>query len=194
MKLLVALFLILNFTFLFGHEGHSSQKEKRQESVSFSSIQEEEEEPMMKQFGRPLSWAQWIGSFHFTFLHFPIALIVMTAISELLFALKRKLIYDFAARFMLISAAIFAVPTAIFGLVYSYTASYEGLFATFVWRHMWLGIATAVIAIIVAVLRERYGVSLLYYACLVILFLSVNITGFLGGGMTFGPYNMLPPY
>lgn len=94
---------------------------------------------------------------------------------------------------MLISGAIFAVPTALFGLIFSYTATYTGLLADFVWWHMWAGITTAVFAIIVAFLRERYGISKLYYSCLFLLFLLINITGFLGGGMTFGPYHMHPP-
>jgi hypothetical protein len=88
----------------------------------------------------------------------------------------------------LIAAAIFATPTAIFGLIYSYTASYDGLVADFVWWHIWFGIATAIFAIIVAFLRDRYETVKLYYNCLFILFLLVNITGFLGGGMTFGPF------
>lgn len=55
---------------------------------------------------------------------------------------------------------------------------------------MWFGFATA---IFVAFIRERWKISKFYYMCLVLLFLLVNITGFLGGGMTCGPYHMHPP-
>lgn len=88
---------------------------------------------------------QWVGSFHFIFLHFPIALIAMTVISELLFAWYASPLFDYASRFMLIAAAILAVPTALLGLTYSYTATYDGILADFVWWHMWFGFATAIL-------------------------------------------------
>ena len=160
-----------------------------QESITPSSGQ-----PTVKHFGgRPLTWTQWVGSFHFIFLHFPIALIAMTAISELLFAWMQRPIFDYASRFMLIAAAVFSVPTALLGLTYSYTSSYSGILAEFIWWHMWFGIATAIFAIVVAFLRELLGRSKLYYTSLFLLFLLVNITGYLGGGMTFGLYHMHPP-
>jgi uncharacterized membrane protein len=164
---------------------HKSMKE---------SVQTTHVQPLAKQDdGRPQSWMQWIGGFHFIFLHFPIALIAMTTISEILFAWSTRPIFDYASRFMLISAAVLAVPTALLGLTYSYTATYNGVLADFVWWHMWLGFTTAIFAIFVAFIRERWGISKLYYTCLVLLFFLVNITGFLGGGMTFGPYHMHPP-
>lgn len=190
-KLILCLLSMLCFTVLFGHEGHKSMEESKtlQESITRSSGQ-----PTVEHFGgRPLTWMQWVGSFHFIFLHFPISLIAMTAISELLFAWFQRPIFDYASRFMLIAAAVFSVPTALLGLTYSYTASYSGILADFIWWHMWFGIATAVFAIIVAFLRERLGRSKFYFTSLFLLFLLVNVTGYLGGGMTFGPYHMHTP-
>lgn len=191
-KLLLSILCLMSFTILFSHEGHHHDMDESEPIKE--SIHPTQDQSTIKQFGgRPQTWMQWIGGFHFIFLHFPIALIIMTAISELLFAWDSKPIFDYASRFMLIAAAILAIPTAIFGLIYSYTASYEGLLADFVWWHMWFGIITAVFAVIVVFIRERKGLSKLYYTCLFLLFLLVNITGMLGGGMTFGPYHMLPP-
>ena len=190
-QLILCLLSMLCITVLFGHEGHKSMEESKtpQESITPSSGQ-----PTVKHFGgRPLTWTQWVGSFHFIFLHFPLALIAMTAISEFLFTWFHRSIFDYAARFMLIAAAVFSVPTALLGLTYSYTASYSGILADFIWWHMWFGIATAVFAIIVAFLRERLGRSKFYFTSLFLLLLLVNITGYLGGGMTFGPYHMYPP-
>lgn len=190
-QLILGLLCMLCFAVLFGHEEHKSMEESKtpQESITPSSGQ-----PTVKHFGgRPLTWTQWVGSFHFIFLHFPLALIAMTAISEFLFTWFQRPIFDYAARFMLIAAAVFSVPTALLGLTYSYTASYSGILADFIWWHMWFGIATAVFAIIVAFLRERLGRSKFYFTSLFLLFLLVNITGYLGGGMTFGPYHMYPP-
>lgn len=190
-QLILGLLCMLCFTVLFSHEGHKSMEETKtpQESITPSSGQ-----PTVKHFGgRPLTWTQWVGSFHFIFLHFPLALIAMTAISEFLFNWFQRPIFDYAARFMLIAAAVFSLPTALLGLTYSYTASYSGILADFVWWHMWFGISTAVFSIIVAFLLERLGRSKFYFTSLFLLFLLVNITGYLGGGMTFGPYHMYPP-
>ena len=192
-RFLILIFLcFVSFSSLNSHEGH---KEMGSHEQLNESIQPTQDQPTIKQFGgKPQNWMQWVGGFHFVFLHFPIALITLTAISELLFGWYQRPIFDYASRFMLVSAAIFAIPTALFGLIYSYTATYEGLLADFVWWHMWFGIATAAFAGVVALIREQQGANKLYYTALFILFLLVNITGLLGSGMTFGPYHMLPPF
>ena len=179
-------------TALFGHEEHQNMEENKanQESVNLSS---EPQSIVEHSGGRPQSWIQWVGGFHLIFLHFPIALIAMTGVSELLFIWRRRPIYDSASRFMIIAAAVLAIPTALLGLVYSYTATYSGLLADFIWWHMWLGISTGIFSIFVVFLRERKGIGKFYYVCLFLLFLLVNVTGYLGGGMTFGPYHMYPP-
>ena len=191
-QLILCFLCLVCCTVLFGHEEHQNNEgnENKQEMVNPSP---ESQPPPKHLGGRPLSWTQWLGSFHFIFLHFPIALIVMTGISELLLAWLRRPIFDYASRFMIIAAATLAVPTALLGLIYSYTTSYSGLLADFIWWHMWAGISTAIFAIFVAFIRECLGISKLYYMSLFILFLLVNITGYLGGGMTFGPYHMHPP-
>lgn len=181
--------MLITCAYLFSHEGHNHH-EAEKENVN-SSLKEE---LATKQFsGRPQNWSQWIGGFHFIFLHFPIALITMATVSELFFVWNPKPLFDQAARFMLIAAAILAIPTVISGLIYSYAASYEGLMSILIEWHMWLGIATAALAIVVAFIRERKGKIVSYYISLFLLFLLVNITGFLGGEMTLGPYHMLPP-
>lgn len=190
-QLIWCLLLLSCFALLFGHEGHQDTKEnQKQEMVTPSP----ELPPSVKHIGgRPLNWTQWIGSFHFIFLHFPIALIIMTGISELLLIWCQRPIFDYASRFMIIAAAVFAIPTASLGLIYSYTSSYSGLLADFIWWHMWAGITTTVLAIFVAIIRQYLGVGKIYYISLFILFLLVNITGYLGARMTFGPYHMQPP-
>lgn len=164
--------LLLCFTgFVLGHEGHEAAE----------SVLE----------GRPATWTQWIGSFHLIFLHFPIALINMLAVSELLGYLYRRSEFESVSRFLLISAAFLTPPTALLGLVYSYSVSYEGFMETLLWWHRGLGVFTAILVVILALLRDR--VSKAYYAGLILLFVMVNATAFFGGGMTFGPFQMLPP-
>lgn len=97
---------------------------------------------------------------------------------------------------MIIAAAITALPTAIFGLAYGYGANYENTLYFLFWWHRFLGISTAVLAIITAVFKElhvrnKIGVRA-YTISLTFLFIFVTVTGYLGGEMTFGLFRLLP--
>ena len=173
-QIILCFLCLLSFIFLFGHEEHKHMED---------NISPPGPEVMARHFGgRPVIWMQWVGGFHFIFLHLPIALITMTAISEILFTWYPKPIFDYSSRFMLYAAAMFLIPTALLGLIYSYTGSYSGLLADFMWWHMWVGFATVFFAILLAFLRVRLGRSKLYYVNIFILFLLINITDILGVG------------
>lgn len=187
MKLFLLLCFLSVTCFVLAHEEHRKKKKPTSEII-------EEKVKKTVQEGRPITWTQWIGSFHLILLHFPIALINMLAVSECLFILFRRPIFEFSAKFLLISAAIITPPTALFGLIYSYSASYYGLIETFLLWHMWLGISSAILTVVLSFIRERMGISKFYYAFLAFLVLMINATGFFGGGMTFGPYHMYPPF
>lgn len=166
--------LLLSFvSVVLGHEGH------------IALLVDEE-------IGRSASWLQWIGSFHFIFLHFPIALIVLTAVAELFYSFSKRAIYDYSARFMLIAAAILTLPTAILGLIYSLTGTYTGQMETLLTWHKWFGITAALLAIVTAYVREREGRTKLYLVLIALLFLLVCATAYFGGAMTFGPNQLIP--
>lgn len=171
---------------LFGHEGHQIMEEAEDLKQLFLNLP-------AGQMGRPSSWIEWFGNCHFIFLHFPIALFSIAGLSELLFLLNRRMLFNDASRFMIIVGAFLSLPTAIFGLLFSYTGTYTGLMADFVWLHMYSGFLTVVLGFITAWILEYFGRGKLFYILFILLFIQVNITGFLGGGMTFGPYQMLPP-
>lgn len=128
---------------------------------------------------------EWLGNLHPIILHFPIALIVMTVISELLFYWYGNPLFDNASRFMIIAAAVTAVPTALLGLAYSYNMQYDETLIIYFWLHRFFGIFSALLAIVTAVLREMEKKKAYYY-CLALLFISVNFAGYLGGVLTFG--------
>ncbi|MBA3602907.1 MAG: hypothetical protein H0W50_04545 [Parachlamydiaceae bacterium] len=193
MKLFFFLCFISLSLVLFAHEAHQKQKQMQEKENIQEKENVQEKVKQSNEGGRPLTWVQWLGSFHLIFLHFPLALINMVAITELLFGIYKKPMFEISSRFMLIAASIIAPPTAILGFIYSYSSSYSGLMETFLWWHMWFGISTAIFTIAVLFIRERFGISRLYYSCLILLFLMINITGFFGGGMTFGPHHMHLP-
>lgn len=169
----------------YGHEGHhedTATASEKQVNVMYS-----------------VKIIQWLGNYHPILLHFPIALINMVVVSELLFFWYRNPVFIQASRFMIVAAAVTAIPTALTGLAYSYGADYEGLQASYFWWHRFFGIFTTVLAIVTAVIQEQYlrrGETRppLFYLSLFILFVSVNITGFLGGSLTFGTRHLWPPF
>lgn len=193
MKLFFFLCFISFSLVLLAHEGHQQQMQMKKKENIQEKENVQEKIKQSSEGGRPLTWIKWLGSFHLIFLHFPIALINMVAISEFLFVLYKNPMFDISAHFMLIVSAIITLPTAMLGLIYSYSSSYFGLMGTFLWWHMWFGISTAIFTIAVLFIIERFGINRLYYSSLILLFLIINITGFFGGGMTFGPYHMHPP-
>lgn len=184
-RLLLGILLLLSnmCAFIQAHEGHQSNSLfslEMHSSVdqSFSSFQ----------FAH---WIEKIGKLHLLFLHFPIALIVMTVLAEWLWIWFANPLFSHAARFMILAAAIFSIPTALLGQIFGYGSNYEGLsLDLYVW-HRYFGFLTTGLAIITAILRElylrKYAYSLTsYYTCLVFLFLSVSLTGAFGGSLTFG--------
>lgn len=169
----------------FGHEGHHEEEA----TVSEKQVEVVYSDKIIK----------WLGNFHPILLHFPIALITMAVVSELLFFRYRKQLFIQASRFMIVAAAVTAIPTALTGFAFSYGADYEGLQASYFWWHRFFGIFTTLLAIITAVFRELPSQKLpyfkaAYYLCLFLLFISVNVTGFFGGSLTFGIGHLWPPF
>lgn len=138
------------------------------------------------------SWLAWLGRYHYIFVHFPIALISMTAVAEGFGAWTRCDLFYQAARFMIVSAAFLAFPTALLGLALSEGQQpYEGLGETILFWHRLLGLTTAGLAIVTAALLEcqirGHLKSLLpYYISLTLLFVCMGWTGMLGGDLAFG--------
>jgi uncharacterized membrane protein len=139
---------------------------------------------------------RFIGNFHLIFLHFPIVFIVTTGIAEWLYFMKKDLRFDHAARFMILMAAISAIPTVICGLAlgysFSYNTTYPGTLANTFWLHQLFGILTAFLAIACSYFREYSHSLKIYYVFLIISIISVTITGYLGGMLTFGPNPLIP--
>jgi hypothetical protein len=188
MRGLFLLICCLSFSFLaLAHEDHHATKTTHHENLT-SQFENAEID------GQSKTWVQWIGSFHLIFLHFPIALINMLAISEILLIWYKQQIFEFSSRFLLISSAILAPITALLGFIYSYSTPYSGLMEIFLFWHMWFGISTAIFSIFLVFIRKKIGLGKPYYIWLVLLLLMVNIAGFFGGEMTFGPTLIFPQF
>jgi uncharacterized membrane protein len=192
------LFLTVS-TMLFSHEEHhhDDKNPKIKQQVTSPATSPSKEMEIGKDSYRKI--IHWLGNFHPVLLHFPIALIVMTVISELLYHWYGTPLFEHASRFMIITAAITAIPTALFGFAFGYDAHYEGILGNLFWWHRFLGVFTTLLTIVAAILRElhtskQWNTMKTYYICLFIIFISVNLTGYLGGGLTFGPDSLWPPF
>jgi len=183
MKLLIAILLLCLNVALLAHEGHhAGQIISAVENIGQAFHE-----------GQPEGWLAWIGRFHLVFLHFPIALINMLAISELLLMRTRNQNFDFSSRFLMISSAIITPLTSFLGLIYSYSSNYEGLMETFFLFHMWFGFLTTLMILILPVIRIRKGLTGIYWIYLLVLVALVNAAGFFGGVLSFGLPHLLPP-
>ena len=129
----------------------------------------------------------WIGKFHAASTHFPIALLSVTLVAEILGWWTKKDGWLTCTRFLLFIGAPSAVATASLG----WLNEYAGV-STVYQLHKWVGTCTALWAIIslgCAVLFEcREGTSSRsrLRAVLVIGAILVAATGFLGGAVSFG--------
>ena len=132
-----------------------------------------------------------LGGLHLIFLHFPIALITMTVLAEILFKWYGTPLYENAAKFMLVSAAVLTPLTALLGFALGFGQFYEGAMNDIYSWHRYFGIVTTILVLWAARLRENYlaGKALnlrSYYICLFSLFIALNLTGLLGGALAFG--------
>lgn len=129
----------------------------------------------------------WIGSFHLIFLHFPISLIYLLVLSELFSIVRPKFT---PSRFLAISLAVTSPLAALLGLVYWLSTTYEGDLKTLIFWHMWLGIISSFLALLLPFLQNNK--KKFYYLTLFILFFFINSTGFFGGTTTFPSFHLLP--
>ncbi|MCG3179946.1 MAG: hypothetical protein BIFFINMI_02299 [Phycisphaerae bacterium] len=137
---------------------------------------------------------QYIGRFHPIMVHFPVALLVVALLSELLGAMRGSQLFLDAARVTVVFAAFTAVLAALLGWSAAEFGHYSGaqneLLLTL---HRSLGLATAGLAVIAAGLSEashRPRLAKLragYRVALALAGLTVLMAGLFGGSLVFGP-------
>jgi uncharacterized membrane protein len=136
----------------------------------------------------------WFGHWHPAVVHFPIALVVMAALAEVLQVLKRNESYAFAARFMLYGAAFASVVAAAVGFAAASGKSYEGQQAINFTFHRVIGVAVPVLLFLTLGLCEssrRTKEAWQYTAYQALLFITaivVVIAAYLGGTLVFGVF------
>lgn len=131
----------------------------------------------------------WLGKFHPMTVHFPIAMLLGTALAEILLIATDRFFFAAAGRFCLWVGGIGAVAAAVLGW----------FFGGFNWvddtwnltTHRWLGTATAAMSVLVLVVGERAARRIDtkrtgYRAMLFIAAALIGITAFFGGSLIYG--------
>ena len=128
-----------------------------------------------------------LGNLHPGIVHFPIALLATAALLETLQILRKKEGLAPGSLAMTVIAALSAVPACLFGFLLE---DYSGTEGSTVDLHKWLGISSAVVAIVAAVTAWKAALKP-FRITLFLGTLLVLITGYLGGEMVMGPNHLL---
>ncbi len=135
---------------------------------------------------------KWIGNFHPVSTHFPVALMMVAVAAEALAWATRRESWMQTVRFLVIIAALGAVPAAALGWANAAYSSYSKATFALLWWHRWLGTGAAVWAVLCAALiltnecregsrqRQRLRGALLIGALL------ISAAGFLGSALIYG--------
>jgi uncharacterized membrane protein len=124
----------------------------------------------------------FLGRFHPAIVHFPIGLLYLALIFELLGRRKRSLQYTSSVRLTVLIAAAAAIVAVILGLMLSQNGDYS---EDALQLHQWTGIATMVLAVLTAILYQK---NLRHYAYLLLIgsTLGVTVSGHFGSELTHG--------
>jgi uncharacterized membrane protein/YHS domain-containing protein len=140
----------------------------------------------------------FLGRFHILIIHFPIALISIGALFELVGWLGRKPGFEIVVRATIGLGAISAVVAVLLGLANAIEADYSGTLAwVFLW-HRALGIATAVAGLLAWFaleyrVRQPSPQRILFSRTTILLAAAlVGVTGHFGGSLVYGWEYLLP--
>lgn len=125
----------------------------------------------------------WFGRNHAATTHFPIALLLLAALMRLCQRGPWREQAWRAESFCVSFGAPLAVVTAGLGWL---NAANSGAAGDLLWRHRWVGVGVAVTAMLLLLLRRKFGKRRVYGVLLLILALAIAIGGHQGGEMVFG--------
>lgn len=129
----------------------------------------------------------FLGALHPGIVHFPIALLAVGALLEILQILRKKTGPAGGTQALSWLAAAAAVPATLFGFM---LADYEGSEGKLIDLHQWLGVSSTVVALVAAGAAFKAGSSLgalrLLRIALVLGSGLVLATGYIGGELVFG--------
>jgi uncharacterized membrane protein len=129
----------------------------------------------------------FLGALHPGVVHFPIALLAVGALFEILQILRKKKEPAPGTQALAFLAAAAAVPATLFGFM---LADYEGSEGKLIDLHQWLGVSSTIVAVIAALAAIKAKSSSAALGALrVALIVGAGLvlaTGYIGGELVFG--------
>ena len=133
-----------------------------------------------------------LAKLHVIFVHFPVALVVLSVLAQACAFLRKKAGVDQVARFSIVVGAFSAVMAVASGWLNADSQEYFGKSAEYLFWHRWLGVALAVVMIFSALVSARAAkqntkLKTLLFSFLLFLALGVvSVTAHLGGLLVHG--------
>jgi uncharacterized membrane protein/YHS domain-containing protein len=143
-------------------------------------------------------WIAFAGRFHVVSIHFPIALLVVAALFELVAVFKRSESLETTGRALVHLGAAASVVAVLLGLAHSVGAEYEGTPASIFLWHRAMGFVTTTAALLAAAFVEwrhrslARGPAVLVPAVVIVTAVCVGVTGHLGGSLVYGWSFLVP--
>ena len=137
---------------------------------------------------------QFLGRLHPLILHLPIGILAIAFLMEWMSRKEKFGTLAPAVGFAIQIGMLSSILAAVSGYLLSWEGGYE---ETILERHQYLGIATAVISVIVYFLHKRKKSKLgqkFYFLIFGILMILIGITGHLGGSLTHGSDFLTEPF
>ncbi len=144
--------------------------------------------------GKRSGFIQFMGKFHPLAVHFPIALLLAAALSEVLAMVRKTPPVSDVTLYCLLLGAAGAVGAAALGWANALGASYDSTIGPFalLTLHRWIGTTTAVLGVITLVLAVRAQQTPegkpvgIFRAALLVSSLFVSVAGHLGALLVYG--------
>jgi len=126
---------------------------------------------------------EFIGHLHPVLVHLPIGILLLACFFQLLSAKTRYSQLQHAIGITLFLGMLSAIAACCTGYILSGSGDYD---EELVYRHQWLGISVAVVAVIYYILYSYKKITAYKWVLPVILIFLVTVTGHLGGSLTHG--------
>jgi len=132
---------------------------------------------------------EFLGRFHVVLVHLPIGILMLACLFQWLERKPKFSSLRVATSIAFLIGMICAILAALTGYLLSRSGDYDEDLVT---AHQWMGIAVAVVSVVMYYLYKRSSVARVQVSISVLLFILIIITGHLGGSLTHGSDYLSP--
>lgn len=190
--LILVLTLILS-PVSFGHEAHESAAEEETDLYYFPDDMEAEEE---SEQSKGVDIIKMAGRFHPVLVHFPIAFLLLAALSEWYYLLRRKQLGRTLGLANLWVGTLSSILAGASGWLLASGKKFSGEDAELLFNHRWLGVSVVILSVVTLgafyLLRNYKRRDLVHLMLISILAVLVGLAGHFGGSLIYGSDYLTP--